>query len=344
MDSLKVVANVPQPNRPSDKWEVGSVKKIDAYLYKLTDVKLINNETEEPIKLKGKYFLAEYNPLYWHFLHEDLAGYEGIKQLYSDLQLVLFDSQHIMVDATTLAEHRKHFPYIEYFAKMYGVKELFDLSKNWEFEEVYYTPTSSQVLIEDYIWGENKPMSIWPSEDYDKWDAAPWTERSPFAVAGLNEITQKLYNNIALDLSLPKKIFISRRDVNARLEELEGKEGYEHLVEERLFDGEFLEKYFEQKGYEIIALEEHSYEKQMQLFMNASHIAGTVGAGFANLHMSQPHTKLIELHVIPIYGFDYGYFSSFRDIDYIPVELRNLEEKRALSQQEMLEVLDELEI
>lgn len=344
MDSIEVIAEVPLPDRPAKRWEVGSIEKIDKYLYKLSNVKLINNDKDEPVKLKGKHFLAEYNPLYWHFLHEDLAGYEGIKQVYSDLQLVLFDSQHIMVDATTLAEHRKHYPYIEYFAKLYGIKELFDLSKNWEFEEVYYTPTSSQVLIEDYIWGEEKPISIWGNEEYRFWDKAPWTARSPYALKGLNAITEKLYRKIEPDPSLPKKIFVSRRDVNARLEELKGEEGYEHLVEERLFDGEFLENYFEEKGYKIIALEEHPYEKQMQFFMNASHIAGTVGAGFSNLHMSPPMTTVFELHVIPIYGFDYRYFSRYRNIKHEIIDLRKLNEKRTLSKEEMLEVLDALTV
>jgi hypothetical protein len=69
-----------------------------------------------------------------------------------------------------------------------------------------------------------------------------------------------------------------------------------------------------------------------------------VGAGFANLHMCNPGTKLFELHVIPIYGFDYGYYSRQSKINYNPIELRNLEDKRPLSHLDMKKVLDTIDL
>ena len=345
MDANKVVPDVPLPSRAAESWTFEESTKIDEYLFCLKNVKLFNDDKKEVNKKYGKYYLAEYNPLYWHFLHEDLAGYEGLRKVYPDLKLGLIDSQQVMVDATTVNEGWKHLPYIEYFAKLYAIEEQFLSTENYEFEEVYYTPSSGLLFSEAEFWGDNEmPVSVWRHEGYQEWDASTWDRRSLYALSGMNALTQKLYENISVDYSLPKKIFISRRDVNARLKEHVGKPEYEHLVEERLYEGDFLEEYFAERGYEIIALEEYSYEKQMQFFMTASHVAGTVGAGFSNLHMSQPSTKLIELHVLPTYGFDYGYYKNFRAIDYCPVELRNLQENRTLNQEEMLEVLNGISI
>jgi hypothetical protein len=78
--------------------------------------------------------------------------------------------------------------------------------------------------------------------------------------------------------------------------------------------------------------------------MGATHVAGTVGAGFSNLHMCKPGTKLYELRTIPIYGFDYEYFSRISGIDYVPVELRDLMAGVALSTQQMKKILDDVEI
>jgi hypothetical protein len=344
MEHIHLVPEVPRPDVPAEKWNADSKEKIDEYLYLLKGLYLINNSTDS-FKIKsGKYYIAEYNPLYWHFLHEDLAGYEGLKKKYPDLKLVLVDSQHVMKDSKTLNDRWKHLPYIEYFCSLYDVKDYYSPSENYWFEEVYYTPNSGMVLADADFWGEDRPLCIWPNDRYAEWDSLVWTERSPYCVSGMNIITKKLYDLIPVDYSLPKKIFISRRDVNARLKGYIGKPEYDHLVEERLYESDFLEKYFQDKGYEVIALEEHSYEKQMQFFMMASHVAGTVGAGFSNLHMSQIGTKLIELHVLPIYGFDYGYFKDYRGVDYVPVDLRNLSERRTFTEKEMIEALDVIAI
>jgi hypothetical protein len=343
-DHVKVVAseNLERPVVPGT-WSAEKIERIDEHLYKLTNLSVMAENVETSVKiLKGNFYITEYNRFYWHFLHEDIAGYEGIKSLVPDLQLAMLNSQDVMADSRTLKSGDTHYPYLEYFARLYNIDEIVDTrSTSWTFETVYFTTSSTEFLSDPNFWGENLPLSVWPAEGFEEWDKKAWLSRSPHSVRGLGRLTRKLYSEINYDYSLPKKIFISRKDVNSRLKKLIDAPGYEHLVEERLFEGEFLENYFEAKGYEVVALEDYSYEKQMQLFMNASHIAGTVGAGFANLHMSQPGTKLYELHVIPIYGFDYGYFQGFRGIDYHPVELRDLENKRTLTELEMLEVLDE---
>ena len=347
MEHIKVIPEVdPEIPTVGKYWSAQSIEKIDDHLYKISNLKSECGITDAPTnQLSGSYYITEYNNFYWHFIHEDLAGYEGIKELVPELKLVLLDSQGFMDGPAKTNPGHKHFPYLEYFAELYSISSIPDINnENWVFETVYFTTSSTEFLSDPDFWGEVLPMSVWPSPEFDDWDKTIWIDRSPYSVKGLNKLTEKIKSDISVDDSLPKKIFISRKDVNKRLLELVGKPGYEHLVEERLFEAKFIEDYFEARGYLVVALEDYDYKTQMQFFMGATDIAGTVGAGFANLHMSNPGTKLYELHVIPIYGFDYGYYKNFRDIDYIPVELRNLSEAKTLGETEILEVLDGLGI
>lgn len=347
MEHIKVIPEVdPEIPTVGKFWSSEHIEKIDDHLYKISNLKSECGITDAPTNsLSGNYYITEYNNFYWHFIHEDLAGYEGIKQHVPDLKLVLLDSQGFMAGPRKTNSGHKHFPYLEYFAELYEISSIPNIEhENWVFETVYFTTSSTEFLSDPSFWGDMLPMSVWPSTQFDDWDKSVWTNRSPYSIEGLNKLTEKIKKDVSLDKSLPKKIFISRKDVNKRLLELVGKPGYEHLVEERLFEAEFIENYFSAKGYQVVALEDYDYKTQMQMFINATDVAGTVGAGFANLHMSSPGTKLYELHVIPIYGFDYGYYKDYRNIDYIPVELRNLSEARTLSEDEILEVLDGLGI
>lgn len=347
MDHIKVIADPPPPSSVLGEWSAKRINKINDNLYELEDLYIENVPGGPVISLSGSHMLGAYNNYYWHFIHEDLAYYEGLKVFIPELKLTLLDVAFLMKNEKEVRPELKDtYPYLSYFINMYPQGVFLSREKNMRFERAYYVPTSGDIFRSNIVFKNHglTPVSLSEGNDYIDWSSSTWDMRAPYGPVGLSRLTAQLKQRIKVDLDSPKKIFISRRDVNERLKKLVDKPGYEHLVEERLFDDEFLENYFEQRGYHIVALEEHGYEKQMQLFMGATHVAGTVGAGFANLHMCNPGTKLYELHVIPIYGFDYGYYARHSKIDYLPIELRNLEEKRPLDSQEMLEVLDNLEL
>lgn len=346
-EHIKVIADPPPSNEVSGEWVAERVTKIDDYLYEIEGLSVINSPGEPAIELSGSHILGSYNNYYWHFIHEDLAHYEGLKIFIPDLKLTLIDLPSIMVDEKTIRpDQEKVYPYLKFFLDLYPQEIFLTKTSNVKFEKAYFIPTGGDVFKTNITFEPHgfAPMSMVESDEYLSWSNAPWDKRASYGVVGLRRLTEKLKNHIKPSIETTKKIFISRRDVNARLKQYSLQPGYEHLVEERFFDDEFLCGYFEQKGYKIVALEELSYPEQMQLFMGATHIAGTVGAGFANLHMCERGTKLYELHTIPIYGFDYGYYSRVSGIDYKPIDLRDLSAGRALSQEEMKKILDNVEV
>ncbi len=343
MDYIQVIA--PEPPRPEmGTWAAESIEKINENLYKFSGLSFTNMPGEPVIRLTGRHYLGAYNNFYWHFIHEDLSNYEAAKLEIENLKLTLIDIFDVMKDEKTLNDHTKDkFPYLEFFLKLYPQDVYVNRQRsNLYIEEAYYVLCTGDIFLDQDLFESHglAPRCIYTNAGFDDWYKSVWTDRTPYGPVGLDILTEKVKSAVSVDSSLPKKLFITRRDVNKRLEELSSNPDYEHLISERYFEDSKLETYFTELGYTSLALEELSYEKQLQYFMSATHIAGVVGAGFSKLFVSNPGTKLIEIHAIPIYGFNYGYFKSLRGIDYIPLDLRVLAEKRPMSFDEMVTVLN----
>lgn len=347
MEHIKIIAPDP-PKVEAGSWSAKSIQKLNDNLYRFIGLSFINNPEEEVITLSGKKYLGAYNNFYWHFIHEDLSNYEGLKLAIPDIDLVLIDLFDVMQDNKNMHEHNKSkFPYIDFFLDMYPQDVYLNRQKsNVYFEEAYYVLCTGDLFPEQDLFEQHglAPRSIYKNDGFGEWYDSTWLTRTPYGVPGLNVLTEKVKTIVEKDESLPKKIFITRKDVNKRLADLINNPDYDHLISERYFDDSLLEKYFTNRGYVSVALEEFDYTKQLQYFMNATHVAGVVGAGFSKLFVADPGTELIELHAIPIYGFDYGYFKQIRDINYRPIDLRVLSESRAMTFEEMVTVLDESDL
>lgn len=347
MDHIHVVA--PEPPKPEmAPFTAEKIEKIDENLYRFEKLSFINDESKDTVYLPGKHFLGTYNNYYWHFIHEDLSYYEATKLQIPDLSLSLIDFFGVMQDEkAVLPSNQGKYPYIDFFLKLYPQSVYINRQKsNVVFEEAYYVLSGSDLFTDPEFFKAHGELPVFFHEHpgYSDWSPRVWTKRSHYGPVGMDILTKNLKELIKdAPISGTNKIFISRKDVNSRLADLVDVPEYEFLVKERFYRDEFLADYFEKLGYSVVALEDISYEEQLRLFRDATHIAGTVGAGFSKLHMCSPGTKFYELHVIPIYGFDYGYYEEYRDLDYIPIDLRVVEEQRTLTTDEMLEVLSRYE-
>jgi len=348
-DHIKVVAGdeVPAPSTVDGSWSAERVTKINDYLYKIEGLSIENTPGQSTINLAGEHFLGAYNYYYWHFIHEDLAYYEGLKLDIPNLKLTLIDLAHLMQDENSLrAENVDTYPYLTHFVRMYPQDLYLTSETNIRIEVAYFTPTSGDVFRSTKLFSSRGlyPLSMQDCPEYLDWSGLPWDLRGPYGGKGIQELSKKLKLSVQVGSDSPKKIFISRKDVNSRLRKYVGSPEYEHLLQERLFDDEFLESYFVEQGYVSVALEDLKYVDQVRLFIGATHVAGTVGAGFSNLHLCSPGTKLIELHVLPHYGFDYEYYSRVSGIDYKFVDLRDLENTRTLSVEDMKKILSDVDL
>ena len=98
------------------------------------------------------------------------------------------------------------------------------------------------------------------------------------------EYLRKSFLNIKSQKDFPKKIYIDRRD---------SKSNHRHL--RKIINENEVKETLIKHGFSIIALSDYSFEDQIYLFKNVSHIVGLHGAGFANLTFCSPNTKVLEL-------------------------------------------------
>ena len=98
------------------------------------------------------------------------------------------------------------------------------------------------------------------------------------------EYLRKSFLNKKNKKSFPKKIYIDRRD---------SKSNHRHL--RKIINEKEVKEFLIKKGFTVIALSDYSFEDQINLFNNASHIVGLHGAGFANLTFCQANTQVLEL-------------------------------------------------
>ena len=83
---------------------------------------------------------------------------------------------------------------------------------------------------------------------------------------------------------LPKKFYIDRKDSKSN-----------HRNLRRIINEDEVKDFLIKKGFSIITLSQLSFEDQVNLFFNASHIIGLHGAGFANLTFCDRNTFVLEL-------------------------------------------------
>ena len=109
--------------------------------------------------------------------------------------------------------------------------------------------------------------------------------------------------------SLPNSFYVSRSKSQRNLPG-------EHEVEKRLIS----------LGFEIVFLEDLTFEKQVKLFRNAKIVIGAHGAGMANMIWCQPNTKIIEIYDTKFIQGSMFALSKKLDLDFVRVSRRQFDE------------------
>lgn len=312
-------------------WSSDSIEKVSDQLYKITNLKWSSPSTEI-VHVKGSSYLATYNLHYWHFIHEDLANFEGLKQQIPELNLRLFDT-HGAINPDTMMLHQEvvdKASYLPFFLEMYPQGQTLTRDQSIIFDAVYVGMTTCDIYSDGEIFSEHGvyPGFIPENPGFLEWSSSEWPHGVDYALSGIRELAKKVRGSAAATISSGKKIFITRKDVNARLRKLVGDPDNEHLVRTRYYEDEFLWDFFKSRGYEIVCLEELTYEDEIILFMSASHVAGPTGAGLVNVYLSNPGTKLIEIMLIPDFDWTYIHFQSALGIDYEKIDLRSYSDSK----------------
>jgi hypothetical protein len=121
------------------------------------------------------------------------------------------------------------------------------------------------------------------------------------------------------DESMPKKIFMSRKNVS---EDLKKQNLHVHNYFKNRYFEEWVEDAIEQafidKGYYIVTWSGMLLQDQIKVAHNATHMAGITGTSFHNAIWSQNGTKIYAVRPNNIYLFDWEHdiVNSLEDISY----------------------------
>lgn len=300
--------------------EYGSVvtPRVTNSIYRIKNLKVSGTSDAPTKRISGKRFIASYNIHYWHFLHDDLAQFEAVKKHVPDVSIVFVDAWNIFStdkdpEAGFTDRVDGQFVYMKDLCPIYRVEDDYF---NWNtqnliFDEVYLILNVNQHVPSEFFisngivppWHGDEGGEVWHAYNIN------WEVRDIYMFEGLRILREKFLPRLTKNESLPKKLFISRKDVNRRLNEYKELDpiGYETRISERLFDDDVIENIFKELGYEPIQLENYGFFEQMQMFYNCTHVAGTVGSGFAGMLVTDPGATLYEIHVKPAYWFTYEY-------------------------------------
>lgn len=341
----------------SDAIEALNLDGLEVPVYKITNLRIINaTESEDKKVVEEKVFLFQFDFYFFHQLHEIVGQFEVLKALIPDIRAV-FVQQNVNCkneeffravsdisygDTGPKAVGKETHKYFEGLVDLYKKDaistEVHNLRLgNYLFKEAYVFFEGGLPLYSERPHGELSHKNdllrahghtpYWQEPDYMKSYLDKNHRYYSWHLPAMRAYKSRVDSWISENNDLPKKIYISRRDVKAR---------YEHLVstqesaeskrffKSRLFDeSEFLEPYFESKGYTVITFQGMPLHDQLTHIKNATHIAGLVGSGFCNMVACRPGAKVYEIHVWPDYWIDYAYLSDMAGAENIKVILKD---------------------
>ena len=86
---------------------------------------------------------------------------------------------------------------------------------------------------------------------------------------------------------------------------------------------QIFESYFKDKGYEVVFLEDLSFEEQANIFYNAEEIVSVIGTGLTNTIFCDPGTKILAINTSPDKYFWSGWcrISKEMQLNYTDISL-----------------------
>ncbi len=301
------------------------VSKISAGLpipyYHVAEIKIDGN-VDNLTKLYGNYFIIDIPTFqYFHIINEKIGQYELLKDIIPGLKLVcISDSQKDLSNLGNKGVHNNMLQMLEVYGIDYQDIVFLESTSLW-IENIFYFNTR----INKYLLALNLPKGL--ELFYDD------RNHNKIHVDGFRKVQflyqEKLYENN----NYPKKIFITRRDLNNEIRYIHylltnqntlsedeskslalwcnnygGEKYLWQLVRERFMlkeDEDRLEQYFISKGYYIVDPADMKFFEQINHYYNATHIASVRGSGLVNTIFCKNDAKVFILDVTNEYDFEY---------------------------------------
>jgi hypothetical protein len=286
------------------------------YIIKFKNLRLNPHNGKEQIVIKGNSFLATLHYYYYHSFIDMMGKYAFLKHHVPDLKCYfnsMFGKNPVWRNkfedrsVDSYLQYLKYNPFgIQNFNSEINYHEFTkDLVDIFSEDKKIYTIESDNMLFENFYVVSEMPTG--------------------FSGTSIDKITNIEYlSSMILKFLKPSlkknKIFISRKINNDRYKNnLNAFPNTKADVEDRLFEEEKIEKYFNSIGYKSVVLEGMPLIKQFNLFYNATHVVGLSGSGLVNLIASEKNTRVIELSLIESYRnrTEYDHMFKFKNFNFL---------------------------
>jgi hypothetical protein len=291
-----------------------------SHIVRFKNLKINPDSKRKPIFFEGNSFLATLHYFYHHTILDMMGEYFFIKAHVSDLKCYFNSLMAKSPEWRDNFEDRSVDTYLNYLKKYpFGANQYNetnyheftrDLVNIFSPDKQIYTTESDSLIFENFYIVVDLPT--------------PFAGKSYPQNRDIESLSIHL-SELCEDKDLPKKIYVSRQMNNIRYKnELKQQptQNPQANARIRVFEKEnLIEEYFNSIGYQSVILEGMSMLDQLNLFYNATHIAGLNGSAWVNLLASKEKTNIIELNLIDGYANKFNYknlynFKNFNFIDY----------------------------
>jgi hypothetical protein len=264
-----------------------SIDEIDSGIkmpvFKINNLKIINDDSKDILKIPGKKFLFFLSPYFGHFMIEGIFQYEFLKNMIKDLQpFFVFAEHEYQTDPEEFLLN-----YMTDIVKLHDGEINMLHHGNFHFEEIYFAFQDVSAFDRLMYKEEDRTRFPWFFEEYWESNIDPTGKVNVRESYGLHDIytlgaqifSSKINEILENDDSYPKKIFISRKMTNHKY--LFGEEGWKEVGQWRMSDlEETVEDYFVEHGYEPVLFESMGYMDQLKYLKNADKIGGFAASCF----------------------------------------------------------------
>lgn len=309
----------------AESFESVYYEDIGINLYKINNVVIKNNKTSSDfIKINDSVYLMPTFIPFGHALIDCYSQYQVIKSKNSNTKILFYDLSELGYSI----ENNSTKNVIKDLMSICNVESIIDLSNsNLFFKEIILLFDYTDTFLEEFyinVGFINRPHYPPFCKCY----------RSGSDPCGTNNSWK--YNNWSIDYlkntfgkkenkKENKKFYISRKLVNDKYENILKNNPNDFHAKSRFYQyEEIIENLFKLKGFEIIHPDNMGLFEQIDLFSQASDIAGISGIGLLNMIWADNPT-VYEICVNPFYDYhhkEYGLRSGITD--YFKIDCRDL--------------------
>lgn len=261
------------------------------------DFKFSNVDGGDYRYVQGLTFLAPIAPPFYHALMDVVGEYELIKAFYPEVQLG-FASNDYFMEFTQQTEVRKS-QYIQDIFKIYNtnIDNVYNIKEqNYHFEKVVVLPQRT-------LWGQDRIVPLAIQNSIKKFKADECNSRRVEVMLKFVEKVRPL-----LTKDKPIKLYTSRTDVKSG-----GVSDRAYLGEQKIIE------FFEQQGYTIVNMSELSLIEQLNLFYNATEIAGVKGSNLFGAVVADSSTTVYQIYQSTTW--DYSFENYFKRMGLTVVDI-----------------------